>query len=137
MIWLWHILLVCVRRNATNIEDWGILPGTVDPAEKIDAPKTQEDIINKLKELSALLPANVRSQLFKEDKSVTEGSGYMKELQVAQARNELQDMYKKSLINDDELLPTTDNSYEDALDKDLDDIISYNPDSNFNISDWL
>lgn len=132
-----YLIGICVRRNATNIEDWGILPGTVDPAEKINAPKTQEDIINKLKELSALLPANIRSQLFKEDKAVTEGSGYMKELQVAQARNELQDIYKKSLINDDELLPTTDNSYEDALDKDLDDIISYNPDSNFNISDWL
>lgn len=137
-----YLIGICVHRNATNLEDWGIAPGTRDPAEHFERPQTPQDIVAKLKELAELLPANMRSQFIREDKDpATDAANYQKQIQSELARINLQENERKALIDPDyDLIPTAgydNNAFDNALDKDLDDMINYNGDSKFDINDWL
>lgn len=132
---------IFVRRRATNLEDWGIVPGSEDPELRKNKLETPQDIVAKLKELSALLPTEMRSQIFKEEKDpVKDAFKYAQELQVAEARQKLQEMDKRALMDDyDDGFDSETNPdiIDAALDRDLNAIIDYKADSNFDINDWL
>ncbi len=132
---------VFVRRRATNLEDWGIVPGSEDPELRKNKLETPQDVVAKLKELSALLPAEMRSQIFKEEKDpVKDAFKYAQELQVVEARQKLQEMDKRALMDDyDDGFDSETNPdvIDAALDRDLNAIIDYKADSNFDINDWL
>ena len=132
---------IFVRRRATNLEDWGIVPGSEDPELRKNKLETPQDVVAKLKELSALLPAEMRSQIFKEEKDpVKDAFKYAQELQVVEARQKLQEMDKRALMDDyDDGFDSETNPdvIDAALDRDLNAIIDYKADSNFDINDWL
>jgi hypothetical protein len=137
-----YLIGICVRRMSTNLEDYGIVPGNIDPADKIGKPKTTQEVLAKLKELAELLPENMRKQFMVTDKADIEAEKYKKDMQVAIARNSMAEHYAKELSGeeDDMILDNPASYYDTALDKDLDDIIgnfSGSSNDNFDINDWL
>ena len=132
---------VFVRRRATNLEDWGIIPGSEDPELHKNKLETPQDVVAKLKELSALLPAELRSQIFREEKDpVKDAFKYAQELQIVEARQKLHEMDKRALLDDyddDFGSETNPDIIDAALDRDFNSLIDYKPDSNFDINDWL
>ena len=138
-----YLIGICVRRMSTNLEDYGIVPGSIDPAEKEGKPKTTQEVLAKLKELAELLPENMRKQFFAQDKATLEADKYKKEMQIAVAKQSMAEHYVKELTGEeDEMMLDNPAAYYDAaLDKDLDDIIgnfsSANSTDNFDINDWI
>ena len=138
-----YLIGICVRRMSTNLEDYGIVPGSIDPAEKEGKPKTTQEVLAKLKELAELLPENMRKQFFAQDKATLEADKYKKEMQIAVAKQSMAEHYVKELTGeeDDMMLDNPAAYYDAALDKDLDDIIgnfsSANSTDNFDINDWI
>ena len=138
-----YLIGICVRRMSTNLEDYGIVPGSIDPAEKEGKPKTIQETLAKLKELAELLPENMRKQFMNIDKTNAEAEKYKKDMQIAIAKQNITEHYTGELIgeDDDYMLENPSSYYDAALDKDLDDIIgNYAGSTNyddFNIGDWL
>ena len=136
-----YLIGILVRRRATNLEDWGIVPGSEDPLLRQNKLETPTDVVNKLKELAMLLPENMRSQIFREEKDpVKDAFKYAQELQVVAARQNIHEMDKKSLLDDyddDYMYDVNPDVLDAALDRDFNSLIDYKPDSNFDINDWL
>ena len=136
-----YLIGICVRRMSNNLEDYGIVPGNIDPAEKEGKPKTTQEILAKLKELAELLPENMRKQFMAVDKASVEADSYKRDMQIAVARTSMADNYAKELSgeSDDYILENPSSYYDAALDKDLDLIIGNetNLDKDFDINDWL
>ena len=88
-----------------------------------------------------LLPENMRSQIFREEKDpVKDAFKYAQELQVVAARQNIHEMDKKSLLDDyddDYMYDVNPDVLDAALDRDFNSLIDYKPDSNFDINDWL
>lgn len=134
-----YLIGICVRRMSSNLEDYGIVPGNIDPLEKINKPKTTQEIVAKLKELAELLPPEMRKQFMVQDKADIEADKYKKDLQIAVAREQINESYKKDLLGEEDefMLDHPSTFYDAALDKDLDDIIGINSDNDFDINDWI
>lgn len=134
-----YLIGICVRRMSTNLEDYGIVPGNIDPLEKSKQPKTPQEIVAKLMELAEMLPENMRSQFIVQDKAAREASNYNKEMQIAIASQNLKDSYAKELVGeeDDLMLDHPSTFYDSALDKDFDDILDIGRHDSFDINDWI
>ena len=134
-----YLIGICVRRMSTNLEDYGIVPGNIDPLEKANKPKTVQETLAKLRELAETLPEELKRQFIVQDKAAADAANYRRELDTEIARQKLKESYTKEIIGeeDDFLLDNPASYYETALDKDFDDIINYNSDSDFNINDWI
>lgn len=137
-----YLIGVYVKRKATNLEDWGIFPGMnygKNDGEDLSNPL---NVVKKLKELSQLLPENMRKQFYVEDKNpVSDAFNYAKQLQVEQARQSMNDRYKRGIMDDHYEDDTSDmygtEVYNAAMERDFDDMLGYQADKNFDINDWL
>ena len=133
---------ICVRRKASNLEDWGIKPGTKDPAEREGKPDSPQDILTKLKELAELLPSDLKAQFMPVNKVEVEANNYKKEMEMEIAKYNMQEAAVRSIVdpeNEDFDIRVNDDAYQNALDRDLDDIIGYSSVAHdtFDINDFL
>lgn len=134
-----YLIGIYVLRNSSNLPEWGIVRGAQEPKDT-DGPRTQEETIAKLKELAELLPPDVRKLFIREEKDpVKDSFEYAKQIQSIQAMDELQEYEKRAMVDDDADLyfPQNNQSYEDALDKQLYDMMDYHGDSSFKFEDYL
>ena len=136
-----YLIGICVRRLSSNMEDYGIIPGNIDPLEKAKQPLTVQEKLNKLKELIETLPEAIRNQFNMVDKATADAANYRKELDIEIAKTNLKESYAKQTLGeeDDYMLDHPSSYYDAALDKDLDDIIGYGTtaDKDFDINDWI
>jgi hypothetical protein len=136
-----YLIGICVRRMSSNMEDYGIIPGNIDPLEKAKQPLTVQEKLNKLKELIETLPEAIRNQFNMVDKATADAANYRKELDIEIAKTNLKESYAKQTLGeeDDYMLDHPSSYYDAALDKDLDDIIGYGAtaDKDFDINDWI
>ena len=136
-----YLIGICVRRMSSNMEDYGIIPGSIDPLEKAKQPLTTQEKLNKLKEIVESLPDAIKKQFNMVDKAAADAANYRKELDIEVAKTNLRESYAKQAIGeeDDYMLEHPSSYYDAALDKDLDDIIGYNTisDKGFDINDWI
>ena len=133
-----YLIGIYVLRNANNLDEWGIIRGMKEPKDGF-VPTSQEETLEKIKELAEMLPPEMRKMFIREERNpLTDAFAYEKQLQTIEATNQLNEYDRRSLIDENtDLEMGYHQSYETALDNQLYEMMGMSSKNDFDISDFL